>query len=166
MSFSAVSRAWKRHASAGDDRTLDSHRTFDDLVEDVRRRVQDLLDTVRDALQVRRVQTTSEPQGQYRQCGELGAVGLGRGDRDLVAARVTRAMSASAAKGDSAPLVMPMVRAPQSAAQRIVSRISLVPPDWEIATARTPDRSTRAPLTVAMDGALRVARYPVCACSK
>src|SRR5699024_1121482 len=75
----------KRHASAGDDRTLDSHRTFDDLVEDVRRRVQDLLDTVRDALQVRRVQTTSEPQGQYRQCGELGAVGLGRGDRDLVA---------------------------------------------------------------------------------
>ncbi|MBB3728241.1 hypothetical protein FHR33_004101 [Nonomuraea dietziae] len=58
-------------------------------------------------------------------------------------ARVTSARSAAWASGlSSPPLVMPTVLAPHSLAQVSVSTISSVLPDWEIATARTPSRSS------------------------
>ena len=61
-----------------------------------------------------------------------------------VPAWVTNATSASCASGDPAPLVTARVRAPQSLAQARVSTISSVRPDCDMATASTPDRSTRA----------------------
>ena len=58
-------------------------------------------------------------------------------------ARVTSATSAASASGDPAPFVMASVRAPPSRAQASVATISSVWPDWDSATASTPDRSTR-----------------------
>jgi hypothetical protein len=58
-------------------------------------------------------------------------------------ASVRNATSAPSASGEPAPLVIARVRAPQSRAQAIVSTISSVWPDWDSATASTPERSSR-----------------------
>jgi hypothetical protein len=55
---------------------------------------------------------------------------------------------------------MAMVRAPQSSAQASVSMISSVCPDWDSATASTPDRSSRRWYSVAIDGDPSVASRP------
>ena len=57
--------------------------------------------------------------------------------------RVTSASSATSASGEPARFVMASVRAPQFRAQASVSTISSVRPDWDSATASTPDRSAR-----------------------
>ena len=81
-------------------------------------------------------------------------------------ASVTRARSATPASAEPAPLVMASVRAPQSRAQASVSTISSVCPDWDSATASTPDRSSRLRYSVAMDGEPSVASIPACAWSR
>ena len=81
-------------------------------------------------------------------------------------AAVTKATSATWASGEPPPLVMARVRAPQSRAQASVSTISSVAPDWDSATASTPDRSIRVWYSVAIDGEASVASIPACACSR
>jgi len=73
---------------------------------------------------------------------------------------VTNVTSAASATGEPAPLVIASVRAPQSLAQASVSTISSVRPDWDSATASTPDKSTRLRYVVAIDGEARVASRP------
>lgn len=76
-------------------------------------------------------------------------------------ATVHSATSAACASGLSGPpLVMPTVAAPQSRAQASVSTISSVRPDWEIATASTPSRSSLRRYVVATDGAASAASRP------
>ena len=74
---------------------------------------------------------------------------------------VTNATSAAWASGESSPpLVIASVRAPQSCAHASESTISSVRPDWDSATASTPDRSTRLLYVVAIDGRASVVSSP------
>ena len=122
---------------------------------------QQRLDLVGNLPQLRRVQPGAEADREHGQRGELRGerlrgrhrpLGAGLGDeRDLGRVRQRR---------PGAALVIASVPRPQSRAQARVSTISSVRPDWDSATASTPDRSTRLRYAVAIDGEASVASRP------
>ncbi len=75
---------------------------------------------------------------------------------------VTMAMSAASASGEPSTLMTAIVAAPPALAHSRVSRISCVEPDWLTPMAMVSERSSRAPYSVATDGAARLAGQWAC----